>query len=472
MKIALKQEANIKEQLLLIAFFATSFFIFYFYSINFSILLLAAVLFAYARHKGIEGLPSPLDLALLCAFVILTVVLISSAFKISPYGIPAIGIAILITVLFNNLELSCLFALFTAFLAAGIAGENSKAIAGNFNVATALFVSSLSASLIAYRPQTRFQIIKAGLCAGIIQFLMAYIMEATDLQELLVISPVEDFSLLKTCVTNGFFSSIAVLGVLPIFEYLFKVVTNISLLELMNPKRTLLKRLILEAPGTYQHSLVVANLSEAAAEAIGANPLLARVGAYYHDIGKIPKAEYFMENQVPYRDIHKDLKPSMSKMIIMNHVKNGIELAKKFRLNPRLIDFITQHHGRTLVYYFYHRAKELEPDGQHEEDYRYPGPRPDSREVAIVALADTVEAVSRTVEEPTPARIEEMVKEAVKRKFMEGELDESNLTLRDLDKITHSFIRVINAIFHTRINYPKDENKNKKPPENKENKQQ
>jgi len=278
-----------------------------------------------------------------------------------------------------------------------------------------------------------------------------------------------DMELLKVCVVNGIVSSIVVIGVLPVFEYIFRVVTNISLLELSDFNHPILKKMILEAPGTYQHSLVVANLAEAAAEAIGANPLLARVGAYYHDIGKINRSNYFVENQIPYRDVHKGLKPSISKLIIINHVKEGVELAKKYHLNPNIIDFITQHHGRSLVYYFYQRAKELEPGSEDEEEYRYPGPRPQSKEVAIVSLADTIEALSRTLEEPTPSRIEEMVKEVVRKKFIEGELDESELTLKDLEKITNSFIRILNAIFHTRINYPQNDTdkKSTKPGENK-----
>lgn len=159
----------------------------------------------------------------------------------------------------------------------------------------------------------------------------------------------------------------------------------------------------------------------------------------------------------------------MSKLIIFNHVKEGAELAKKHHLNPKIVDFIFQHHGKTLVYYFYQRAKELEPEGKHEEEYRYPGPKPQYKEVAIVGLADTIEALSRTLDDPTPSRIEEMVRDVVRKRFMEGELDECSLTLRDLEKITQSFIRVLNAMFHTRVNYPKDEDRNNKSAKNKEN---
>ena len=300
--------------------------------------------------------------------------------------------------------------------------------------------------------------IQAGLLAGIAQFIVAFVMEREH--GIFIIGNI-DLNLLKICILNGFFSSIVVLGLLPIFEYIFKVVTNISLLELSDFNHPLLRKLILEAPGTYQHSLVVANLSEAAAESIGANSLLARVGAYYHDVGKVLKPEYFIENLVNYKDMYKNLKPSMSKLIIVNHVKDGIDLAKKYRLNPRIIDFISQHHGRSLVYYFYRKAKESEPDGQHEEEYRYPGPKPQGKETAIVSLADSIEALSRTLDEPTPSRIEEMIREVVRNKFMDGELDESNLTLKNLEKIINSFVRILCAVFHTRINYPKDESRKK-----------
>jgi len=205
----------------------------------------------------------------------------------------------------------------------------------------------------------------------------------------------------------------------------------------------------------------VANLSEAAAESIGANSLLTRVGAYYHDIGKLIKPEYFVENRISYKDIHKDLKPSMSKLIIINHIKEGVELARKYRLNPRIIDFITQHHGLTLVHYFYQKALGLKLQGENKEEYRYPGPKPQSKEIAIVALADSIEALSRLLEEPTPSRIKEMVREVVKKRFMEGELDESHLTLKGLEKITQSFTHLLSALFHTRINYPKDDRNNK-----------
>lgn len=443
----LKKQIELNNFLAAAGFFLISGIILFIYSVDFSPLIIAVLLLIYAKFlRKIETLPSYLDLAILGSVALILCLLPTVTLKFSGYAIPAIGFIILITLLFDDLEISLLFSFFIAFLGASVDG-------GNFSVGISLFSGSLTAGILSFRVRRRFQIIRAGVLAAIVQFIIAFIIERD--QNFFLLSAI-DLDLLRVCLLNGFISVGIAVTFLPIFEYILKVVTNVSLLELSDFNHPLLRRLILEAPGTYQHSLVVANLSEAASEAIGANSLLARVGAYYHDVGKINKPNYFVENLIGYKDAHKDLKPSMSKLIIINHVKEGVDLAKKYNINLRIIDFITQHHGKTLVYYFYHRAKELEPEGEHEEEYRYSGPKPQSKEAALVALADTIEAQSRTLEEPTPSRIEEMVREVVRKRFYEGELDESNLTLKDLDKITQSFIRVLNAIFHTRVNYPKE----------------
>ncbi|MFH1772090.1 MAG: HDIG domain-containing metalloprotein [Candidatus Omnitrophota bacterium] len=451
------------------AFFLSTGLVLRLYDVSFAPIFLALILFIYARFwRKIDNLPTTLDLALLGALAVALSILTSIIFKLkltqyeffTGYGMPVIGFAILATMLFDNLEFSVLFSIFVSVLGASV-GTSSV---NNFNVLVSLLSASIVSSMLSFRVRRRFQVVRAGFVAGVICLFVASIMEGW--QSLFIY----DFSLTAVCLISGIIYSILVLGSLSFFEYAFKVVTNLSLLELSDFNHPLLRRLILEAPGTYQHSLVVANLSEAAAESIGANSLLARVGAYYHDIGKMLKPDYFVENQVTYRDIHKDLKPSMSKLIIVNHVKDGIELATKHHINSKIIDFIIQHHGRTLVYYFYHRAKELEPHTEPQEEYRYQGPKPQSKEIAIVALADTIEALSRTLEEPNPSRIEETAREVVRKRFMEGELDETTLTLQELEKITRSFIRILNAIFHTRINYPKNENRNIKPAKDKENK--
>ncbi len=204
---------------------------------------------------------------------------------------------------------------------------------------------------------------------------------------------------------------------------------------------------------------------------IGANALLARIGAYYHDIGKLDKAEYFGENQDINDSKHDSLTPAMSKLVIINHVKEGIELAKKYKFSPRLINFIQQHHGTSLVYYFYRRALETLEDDQEvkEEGFRYPGPKPDSKETAVVLLADSVEAAARALKDPTPSKIEEVVHKIINNKFIDGQLDECELTLKDIENISAVFIRMLGGIYHSRVTYPertpKSENNGKKPSE-------
>jgi len=255
---------------------------------------------------------------------------------------------------------------------------------------------------------------------------------------------------------SGFFSAFLVMGFLPVFEYFFKVPTNITLLELSDLNHPLLKELSIEAPGTYHHSILVGNLAEAACDDVGANSLLARVGSYYHDIGKIPKAEYFSENEMGAPSRHNNLSPSMSALIISKHVKDGVEMAKKHKLNVKIIDLIAQHHGNSLIAYFYQKAMEKSKDKDllKEENFRYPGPRPQTRESAIILLADSVEASCRALEMPTPAGIRNLVKKIINNKFIDGQLDECDLTLKDIDKIATSFVRVLLGVYHTRLTYP------------------
>ncbi len=251
---------------------------------------------------------------------------------------------------------------------------------------------------------------------------------------------------------------------LPAFEWAFKIPTSITLVELTDSNHPLLKRLIMEAPGTYYHSLMVGNLAESAAEAVGANPLLARVGSYFHDIGKLKKPLYFSENEAFGKSKHDTLNPSMSNLIILSHAKDGVDLACKYRLNRVLVDVIRQHHGTSLNYYFYRRAEETNENGSlvDEKDYRYPGPRPQSREGAIIMLADSVEAASRSLEKPTTAKIHATVRNVIRTKFEDGQLDECDLTLKDLHKIEETFDRILVNTLHQRVKYPEDTKETKK----------
>ena len=243
--------------------------------------------------------------------------------------------------------------------------------------------------------------------------------------------------------------------ILPFFESLFDIATDIKLLELMDPNQPLLKELVFKIPGTYHHSILIGNLAEAAAEAIGENPILARVGAYYHDIGKINKPAYFIENQRSRENKHDKLMPSMSSLILASHVKEGVELARAHHLPSTIIDIIQQHHGTGLIKYFYQKAKELQPFAAiAEEDYRYHGPRPRTKVAAIVMLSDSVEAASRTLEDPSPQRIQMLTSSIITRIFLDDQLIMCDLTLKDLREISRSFNLVLTGIYHHRIDYP------------------
>jgi len=251
-------------------------------------------------------------------------------------------------------------------------------------------------------------------------------------------------------------SPILTIGLLPIFESLFRITTDISLLELSDLNRPLLRELAIRAPGTYTHSLIMANLSESAAEAIGANPLYVRVGCYYHDIGKMIRPEYFAENQGLRggRNPHDRLPPSMSMLIIASHVKEGLELAAEHGLPQGLADLIPQHHGTTVAEYFYDRAVELANGNVRRDDFRYAGPRPQTREAGIVMLADSVESAARTLAERTPSRVRQLVRSIVQQKLTAGELDECALTLQDLHRIEEAFVPGRVVTFHDRVEYP------------------
>ncbi len=256
-------------------------------------------------------------------------------------------------------------------------------------------------------------------------------------------------------IINGLLSSVLTNGFLPYLENVFRITSPVRLLELSNPGNPLLKQLLTEAPGTYHHSIIVGNLAEAAADAVGAEPLLVRVGAYYHDIGKIKRPYLFIENQLYAENPHDKLAPSLSTLILTSHVKDGVEMAKEHKLPQGVIDIIEQHHGTGLVTFFYHKALENEKNENiDEEDYRYDGPKPQSKEAAIVMVADGVEAAVRSLQNPTPGRIEGLVRKIIKEKLMDGQFDESDLTFKDLDLIANSFVKILTGIFHTRIEYP------------------
>ena len=256
---------------------------------------------------------------------------------------------------------------------------------------------------------------------------------------------------------NGLISSIFTMGILPYLETIFGITTSIRLLELANPNQPLLKRLMTEAPGTYHHCIMVGNLGEAAADAIGANGLEVRLGAYYHDIGKLKRPYFFAENQFSGANPHDNITPQLSTLIITSHVKDGLEMAREEKLPPILMDMIAQHHGDSKVSYFYFKAKELDENAR-EQDFRYENPKPQTKEAAILMMADTVEAAVRSKKNATPGQIEGFIRTLIKGKLNDGQFDECELTFRDLDQIAVAFTRVINGIYHKRVEYPPQAN--------------
>lgn len=359
---------------------------------------------------------------------------------------PLAGGALLVVLLIDvNLAIlySVIFAVFTALLT----GENI------------FFVYTLTGSLGAVyalgQYRERSAIIGAGLAVGAVNVLTGLALQLfasyTDFQwDIMAVRAVGG-------IAGGVFAAMWAFLWLPILEYLFQITTDIRLLELSNLNKPILRRLAVEAPGTYHHSIMVGTLAEAAAEAIEANALLVRVGAYYHDIGKIKKPEYYVENQIYTSNKHESLSPSMSSLIIAGHVKDGLALAEEINLVPKVRDMIPQHHGTRLMTYFYQKAKDASGEkgpGINENDFRYPGPKPQSKEAAILMLSDQVEAAARTLQDPTPGQIRSLIKRLIQSTIQDGQFDECDITMSELDKIAQAFERTITTMYHHRIEYP------------------
>jgi hypothetical protein len=317
-------------------------------------------------------------------------------------------------------------------------------------------IGGIAAARGVHSCQKRNDIYRAGIRTGLVNGLVLAVV--TFLQ------PAGDVGYMHHLVWNiplgfagGVLSSMLAMAFIPLLESIFNYTTDVKLLELSNLNHPLMKEMIVKAPGTYHHSLVVGSMCEAAAEEIGANPLLAKVMAYYHDIGKTEHAQYFIENQRPGQNPHDQISPNMSKTVLIAHVKDGAEMGYRHKLGKAIIDGILQHHGTTLISYFYNRAIEEqneEIDTINEEDFRYPGPKPQFKEAALLMVADSIEAAARSLEEPTPARLTSLVKNIIQNKFLDGQLDQCDLTLRDLGIIENCYRRVILGIYHQRIDYP------------------
>lgn len=362
----------------------------------------------------------------------------------TPFALGAILIAVVL-----NVELAAMFSVILSIIT-GILLENQL----EFFIYP--FIAGIVAAQQVVLCKERKTLIRAGLITGVVNVLM--ILCFALIKKSLFNFDFDTLFYLGFGFFGGILTGIIATGVVPIIEISFNYTTNIKLLELADLNQPLLKELSIKAPGTYQHSIMVGNLVESAAEVIGANSLLARVSAYYHDIGKVKKATYFVENQLKGENRHEKLSPSMSSLILIAHVKDGAELARENRLGNTIRDIIKQHHGTSLISFFYQKAKSQQnPSAQPlgDKDFRYPGPKPQTKEAALVMLADAVEAASKTLTEATPARIQGMVQKIINGIFTDGQLDECELTLKNLHVIANSFNRIMaSGVFHQRIEYP------------------
>ncbi len=385
--------------------------------------LLASRVFAFL-HSGMER---GLDLPAGGAFI---------------YGLPVPIGSMLVTLVFD-FHTAIIFS-FVISLLAGIWQNNPL-------FAVYAFIGSLTAAFCVIRCKKRSALIKAGLAVTAINLLTSAIILVYNST---ILTPVAISTFFFAAISGIMVAGVVSL-ILPVIEYLFGVTTDISLIELLDLDQPLMRNMLITTPGTYHHSVIVGNLAEAAAEAVGANPLLARVSAYYHDIGKMKMPEYFVENQTNNVNRHDKLLPHMSSMILTAHVKEGLELARQYKLPQTVTDIIQQHHGTSVITYFYQKAVDQSAEQKPlKEDYQYPGPKPQTRVAALVMMADAVEAASRTLTDPTPARIAAHVEKIINNIFLDGQIDECELTLKDISEIKRRFTHTLMGIFHRRIVYP------------------
>jgi putative nucleotidyltransferase with HDIG domain len=358
------------------------------------------------------------------------------------YLIPLALVGLILAVLLDDLV-----ALFMVVLGGILTGLFVK---GNIYLTFTALLGGIAAALLVTEIRKREDLIRAAVEISLILAVISMI----------TASLIKDLSFVLLAgllgLGNGAFTAIITLGSLPVLEKISDITTPMRLMDLASPDQTLMRELVSKAPGTYSHSVIVGNLANAAALEIGANALLARVGSYYHDIGKLKRSTFFVENQPSGFDGHYNLKPNLSALVITAHVREGVELAREYRLPQEVTDIIKQHHGTSLVRYFYARALEQgsDSDAATENRFRYPGEKPQSKEAALVMLADAVEAAAKALEKPTPPKLEQLINSIIEDKLEDGQLSESNLTLDDLEKMSRSFLRVLSSMYHARVEYP------------------
>jgi hypothetical protein len=384
-------------------------------------------------------------ITLISVINLMTLVFARTIGLVSPFLIPFACAPILLTLLINY-KISIVISILNVIVISIATGFDAQ-------VMMLGVISSILGATLLKKMQQRNELLYSTIylsIVGVIITVSTGILISSNLREVLIKSGITFI--------GGVLSGIFALGILPFLEGTFNEVTTLKLLELSNPNHPLLKKLLMEAPGTYHHSMLVANLAEMASEEVGANSVIVRIGSYYHDVGKTERPYFFGENQMGGENPHNHMTPNLSAKIIISHVKDGIELARKYNLPKVIQDIIGEHHGTTLVKYFYYTMKNNSenPEAVKEEDYRYPGPIPNSKEAGIIMLADSVEAAVRSIKEPSEDKIKEMINNIISDKLSCGQLNDCNLTIKDIEKIKKCFLTALNGIYHHRIEYPKE----------------
>lgn len=405
------------------------------------VLLLAALLVLYMSFFCKRILQNRNDIILMCIVILLTLLVSRVIYIYNPLLIPVFIAPMLISIL-----LDLRLALIINFI---LTISISFITKGDMALIYMSFIGGTFAAFIVSKANQRSKLSASGLLVAVVN--------ATVILCNGLLNKGTPIGIANECgivAINGVLSTIFTIGILPFFESTFNIITPLKLLELANPNQPLIKRLLMEAPGTYHHSLMVGNLAEVATEAIEGNALLARVGAYYHDVGKLKRPNFFKENQLS-ENPHDRMTANLSTLVITSHTNDGVEIAEKYKIPLAIKEIINQHHGTTLAAYFYYKAKKGDKgENVKQEDYRYQGPRPTSKEAAVVMLADSVEAAVRSMVDKTEGKIEGLIRKIIKDKLDDGQLDLCDLTLKDLDIIARAFLRVFGGFFHEREKYP------------------
>lgn len=438
-----ERQIEILNELGLLSSALTKSYVMSFISLAIIVTLILFIQYGYIAKERPDIFKNTNLIILISSINIISLMLSMGLNIVSPYLIPIACGAMLMTILIDyriSLVVNLLNLVFVAIV-----------VSFNAEVIVLSILSVVLGSTALKKVQQRNDIIYSTIYITVILAILT-----------LTIGMVSSNNLKENLIQTGYtilavlLSGILAVGLLPFFESIFDVVTNIKLLELSNPNQPLMKKLLMEAPGTYHHSMMVANLAEAATEAVGGNPVIARVGAYYHDIGKTKRPYFFGENQIGRENPHDKITPNLSALIILSHTKDGIEMAKEHNIPKVIQDIIVQHHGTTLVKYFYYKLKNSSenPDEIKEEDFRYTGPIPNTKESGVLMLADSVEASVRSIPEPTKAKIEQMVNNIINDKISSNQLIDCDLTLKDIEVIRQSFLKTLDGIYHHRIEYP------------------